>query len=249
MHLFGHISSAIRARLKASSQLSESLGSRRQVLTMESVVLNTLNFELSTISILKFLARFLKAARLDQLVPGADHAKKVSEMKLFAEVRERFGLGSLPALVITVGSLQYVAELTLQDYKFIKVLPSKVAAAVVSLTLRVFRQADWVRLPLDAPLACASTHALWLQTPTLQHYTKYQLQDLQPCLALLAQTLQVVKCLKAAASSLFLSLVVQGSAPTAGQQPLQAVRDKYRSSKFGRVSALSLDALQPMPYL
>ena len=150
MHLLGHISSAIRARLKASSQLSESLGSRRQVLTMESVVLNTLNFELSTISILKFLARFLKAARLDQLVSGADQAKKVSEMKLFAEVRERFGLGSLPALVITVGSLQYVAELTLQDYKFIKVLPSKVAAAVVSLTLRVFRQADWVRLPLDA---------------------------------------------------------------------------------------------------
>jgi len=167
--------------------ISDNTYTREEVLTMESVVLNTLNFELSTISILKFLARFLKAARLDQLVPVADHAKKVSEMKLFAE---------------------YVAELTLQDYKFIKVLPSKVAAAVVSLTLRVFRQADW--------------------TPTLQHYTKYQLQDLQPCLALLAQTLQ-------------------GSAPTAGQQPLQAVRDKYRSSKFGRVSALSLDALQPMP--
>jgi len=170
--------------------ISDNTYTREEVLCMESVVLNTLNFELSTISILKFLARFLKAARLDQIVTGAaDQQKKISEMKLFAE---------------------YVAELTLQDYKFIKILPSKIAAAVVSLTLRVFRQTDW--------------------TPTLQHYTKYEFQDLRPCLILLSQT-------------------VQGSTPTAGQQPLQAVRDKYRSSKFGRVSAYPLDALVAMPYV
>ncbi len=234
------------------SQLIQ-LGSRRQVLCMESVVLNTLNFELSTISILKFLARFLKAARLDQIVTGAaDQQKKISEMKLFAEVRKPCGQRERRARV-TPGPLQYVAELTLQDYKFIKILPSKIAAAVVSLTLRVFRQTDWVRHLLMLSLLRMSSHRQRLQTPTLQHYTKYEFQDLRPCLILLSQTVQVAKGPRHDGVPSFmimiLSSLLQGSTPTAGQQPLQAVRDKYRSSKFGRVSAYPLDALVAMPYV
>ena len=57
---------------------------------------------------------------------------------------------------------RYFAETTLQEYSFIKYMPSTIAAASVSLALRVAQQQEW--------------------TPTLQHYTRYQQATLQPCI-------------------------------------------------------------------
>eukprot|EP00947_MAST-08B_sp_MAST-8B-sp1_P004122 g4122.t1 len=58
---------------------------------------------------------------------------------------------------------RYFAEKTLQEYSFLKYLPSTIAAASVSLALRVSQQPEW--------------------TPTLQHYTRYQEATIQPCMA------------------------------------------------------------------
>ena len=57
---------------------------------------------------------------------------------------------------------RYFAEKSLQEYSFIKYMPSTIAAASVSLALRVAQQQEW--------------------TPTLQHYTRYQQATLQPCI-------------------------------------------------------------------
>lgn len=88
---------------------------------------------------------------------------------------------------------QYLAELTLQEYDFIKYVPSMIAASAVCLANHTLNNEGW--------------------TPTMAHYTGYQLADIYPCIQDLHQ--------------LFIK------APTMDQQ---AVREKYKSQKYSGAS-------------
>lgn len=122
---------------------------REEVLEMERKLLSVLHFDLSTPTIKSFLRRFIRAAQASFEVPS---------------LRLEF-LGN------------YLAELTLVDYPFLKYLPSLTAASAVFLA----------KLTLNN-----DTHP-W--TPTLQHYTGYRPSQLQECVTdLYALQLNVRGC-------------------------------------------------------
>ncbi|KAI8018460.1 Cyclin-A2-4 [Camellia lanceoleosa] len=106
---------------------------RGEVLTMESQVLNYLGFQLAAPTAKSFLRRFLRAAQAIYKTPSL-------ELEFLAN---------------------YLAELTLVDYEFLKFLPSIIAASAVFL-------ARWT---LDQ-----SGHP-W--NATLEHYTSYKASDLK----------------------------------------------------------------------
>mmetsp|Transcript_36896 Transcript_36896/g.59690 ORF Transcript_36896/g.59690 Transcript_36896/m.59690 type:complete len:395 (+) Transcript_36896:91-1275(+) len=60
---------------------------------------------------------------------------------------------------VTAMLAQYIAELALQEYSFLKYLPSNIAAASLSIALQVMHLPSW--------------------TPTLRHYTGYSESDLE----------------------------------------------------------------------
>lgn len=107
---------------------------REEVLQMESQVLNFLGFQLSVPTTKKFLRRYIQAAQSSYKVPCV-------ELEFLAN---------------------YLAELTLTEYSFLKFLPSLIAASAVFL-------ARWA---LDQ-----SNHP-W--NPTLEHYTSYKVSRLKP---------------------------------------------------------------------
>ncbi|GMH11874.1 hypothetical protein Nepgr_013715 [Nepenthes gracilis] len=113
--------------------ITDNTYTREEVLKMESQVLNFLCFQLSVPTTKTFLRRFVQAAQATDKVPSFD-------LELLAN---------------------YLAELTLTDYRFLKYLPSLVAASAVFL-------ARWT---LDQ-----SVHP-W--NPTLEHYTCYKAPDLK----------------------------------------------------------------------
>ncbi|KAK1396186.1 hypothetical protein POM88_006049 [Heracleum sosnowskyi] len=106
---------------------------RDEVLRMESQVLNFLDFQLSTPTTKKFL-RFVQAAQTCYKAPRI-------ELEFLAN---------------------YLAELTLPEYGFLKFLPSLIAASAVFL-------ARWMLDQSNQP---------W--NPTLEHYTNYKVSDLKP---------------------------------------------------------------------
>ncbi|XP_047310700.1 cyclin-A2-4-like [Impatiens glandulifera] len=113
--------------------ITDSTYTREEVLTMEKQVLNLLNFQLSAPTPKTFLRRFLRAA----------HA-----------------LNNAPSLELEFLA-NYLTELTLVDYEFLKFIPSMIAAAAVFL-------ARWT---LDQ-----SIHP-W--NSTMVYYTKYKASDLK----------------------------------------------------------------------
>ncbi|CAH9076843.1 unnamed protein product [Cuscuta europaea] len=115
-----------------------------QVLKMESHVLNLLDFQLSTPTTKKFLRRFVQAAQTSYQVPSV-------ELEFMAN---------------------YLAELTLVDYSFLKILPSLIAASAVFL-------ARWTLDQSEHP---------W--NPTLEHYTRYKALELKTTVSAL-QDLQL----------------------------------------------------------
>ena len=115
--------------------ITDNTYTKNQVLKMECEVLNDLGFHLSVPTIKTFLRRFLRAAHASQKAPCA-----------------------------TLGYLgNYLAELTLTDYSFLKFHPSVVAASAVFL-------ARWTLDQSDLPWNC-----------TLEHYTSYKSSDIQGC--------------------------------------------------------------------
>lgn len=104
-----------------------------EVLKMESQVLNLLHFQLSVPTIKTFLRRFVQAAQVSSEVPSV-------EVEYLAN---------------------YLAELTLVEYSFLKFLPSLMAASAVLL-------ARWTLNQSDNP---------W--NLTLEHYTKYKASELK----------------------------------------------------------------------
>ncbi|CAH9076842.1 unnamed protein product [Cuscuta europaea] len=124
--------------------ITDNTYSREEVLKMESHVLNLLDFQLSTPTTKKFLRRFVQAAQTSYQVPSV-------ELEFMAN---------------------YLAELTLVDYSFLKILPSLIAASAVFL-------ARWTLDQSEHP---------W--NPTLEHYTRYKALELKTTVSAL-QDLQL----------------------------------------------------------
>ncbi|KAF3612543.1 Cyclin-A2-1 [Capsicum annuum] len=117
---------------------------KEEVVKMESRVLNFVGFQLAAPTTKNFLRRFVQAAQASYEVPSV-------ELEFMAN---------------------YLAELTLAEYGFLKFLPSVTAASAVFL-------ARWT---LDQ-----SNHP-W--NPTLVHYTRYKVLELKTTVLLL-QDLQM----------------------------------------------------------
>ncbi|XP_062227742.1 cyclin-A2-1-like [Phragmites australis] len=121
--------------------ITDNTYTKSEVLKMECQVLNDLGFRLSVPTTKTFLRRFLRAAQASRKAPS-----------------------------LTLGFLaNYLAELTLIDYGFLKFLPSVVAASAVFL-------ARWTLDPSDLP---------W--NYTLEHYTSYKSSDIQTCVCALRE--------------------------------------------------------------
>ncbi|XP_038710676.1 cyclin-A2-2 [Tripterygium wilfordii] len=113
--------------------ITDNTYTRGEVLKMESQLLNLLHFQLSVPTTKTFLRRFIQATHTFYKVP-------CTEMEFLAN---------------------YLAELTLLEYNFLKYLPSIVAASAVFL-------ARWTLNQSDHP---------W--NPTLEHYTSYKASELK----------------------------------------------------------------------
>ncbi|KAJ6674060.1 CYCLIN-A2-4, partial [Salix viminalis] len=113
--------------------ITDNTYTRGEVLKMESQVLNFLHFQLSVPTTKSFLRRFIQAAQASSKVPRV-------ELEFLAN---------------------YLAELTLVEYNFLKLLPSLVAASAVFL-------ARWTLDQSDHP---------W--NSTLEHYTSYTASELK----------------------------------------------------------------------
>ena len=96
--------------------ISDNTYKRDEILHMEGMVLNRLNFELSVATTKVFINRFLKAAK-------AGECDSTTEMLC-----------------------KYLCELTQQEYGFIKYRPSEVAAAGLRLALHTMRLPAWTPL-------------------------------------------------------------------------------------------------------
>ncbi|KAL6603291.1 hypothetical protein ACP70R_043652 [Stipagrostis hirtigluma subsp. patula] len=121
--------------------ITDNTYSKAEVLKMERQVVNDLGFHLSVPTTKTFLRRFLRAAQAVCKAPS-----------------------------ITLGFLaNYLAELTLVDYGFLRFLPSVVAASAIFL-------ARWTLNQSDHP---------W--NHTLEHYTSYKSSDIKICVCALRE--------------------------------------------------------------
>lgn len=96
--------------------ISDKAYTREQILAMEGDVLAKLNFQLTTPNAYVFLKRFCKVAGI------------ISSPRSKTEFLANF-----------------LVELTLQEYKMLKYLPSMIAASAVYLALKTMGQPCWVR--------------------------------------------------------------------------------------------------------
>lgn len=108
--------------------ITDNTYTRDEVLKMESEVLNLLHFQLAVPTTKTFLRRYIQVAQCSYKVPCV-------ELELLAN---------------------YLAELTLVEYNFLKFLPSLIAASAIFL-------ARWTLNQSEHP---------W--NPTLEHYTSYK---------------------------------------------------------------------------
>lgn len=96
--------------------ISDKAYSREEILKMEANMLGMLNFNVTAPSAFAFLKRFVKVA-------GFLHHDEGREERLCT----------------------YLVELTLQEYRMLKYLPSVIAASAVCLAQKMLRQGSWVR--------------------------------------------------------------------------------------------------------
>lgn len=111
--------------------ISDNTYKREEIMSMEAIILNRLNFELSIATSKGFLNRYMKAAKA----------------------------GECDAT--TEALCQYLCELTLQEYSFLKYRPSQIAAAAFRLALHTMRLPSW--------------------TPLLEQISNFSAQQLSGC--------------------------------------------------------------------
>ncbi len=90
--------------------VSDSAYTREQIISMESVMLNELKFNVTVPYSMRFTERYVRLTH---------HSPESKEL------------------------VNYFTELTLQDYKFLRFLPSTIAAAAVSLSLHLTGAPSW----------------------------------------------------------------------------------------------------------
>jgi len=113
--------------------ISDNTYKREEILGMEGTILNRLMFELSVATAKGFLNRYLKAAKA----------------------------GECDATTMML--CQYLCELTLQEYSFLKYSPSEIAASALHLALHTMRLPAW--------------------SPVLEHAAGYTADQLRACVA------------------------------------------------------------------
>jgi len=113
--------------------ISDKAYTRDQILMMESIMLNTLQFNLTVPSALRFAQRYIK------LAIGVDKRFKTL--------------------------VEYLTELTLQNYNFLLYLPSKIASSAVYLALSM--------------VSGKLRKSIW--TPLLRSQTNYDEEQLSAC--------------------------------------------------------------------
>ena len=116
--------------------VSDQLYSREEILRMEGLILSTLGFELTAPSAFGFLRRFAKVAGISRSLASAPR----STTELLAN---------------------YLLELTLQEYKMLKYLPSLLCAAAIWLALKTRGEPPW--------------------SAALEQHSGYAEAELQPC--------------------------------------------------------------------
>jgi len=112
--------------------ISDKAYTREQILAMEGLMLSRLNFQLTTPNAFVFLKRFAKIAGIQ--TPTKTGGNKTELLANF------------------------LVELTLQEYKMLKYLPSTIAASAVYLALKTMGQQPWT--PELAQHACYTEAAL-----------------------------------------------------------------------------------------
>ncbi|CAN7041929.1 unnamed protein product [Brassica rapa subsp. trilocularis] len=129
-------------RIEEFCSITDNTYTRDEVLEMKSQVLKHFSFQIYTPTSKTFLRRFLRAAQASHfMMPSV-------EMEFLAN---------------------YLTELTLVEYEFLKYLPSVIAASAVFLARWTVNQ---------------SSHP-W--NPTLEHYTTYKASDLKTCVQALQE--------------------------------------------------------------
>uniref|UniRef100_A0A5B7CC44 Putative cyclin-A2-2-like n=1 Tax=Davidia involucrata TaxID=16924 RepID=A0A5B7CC44_DAVIN len=158
--------------------ITDNTYTRGEVLKMESQVLNFLGFQLSVPTTKKFLRRFIQAAQFSYKVPSV-------ELEFLAN---------------------YLAELTLIEYSFLKFFPSLIAASAVFL-------ARWTLDQSDHP---------W--NPTLEHYTSYKSSELKATvLALQELQLNANECSLDAIREKYMQRKFKCVATLSSPKPVQSI--------------------------
>ncbi|KAL7159432.1 hypothetical protein ABFS83_01G026700 [Erythranthe nasuta] len=130
--------------------ITDNTYTKEEVVQMESRILNYIEFQVSVPTTKKFLRRFIQAAQVSYKVPSV-------ELEFLAN---------------------YLAELSLTNYSFLKFLPSLIAASAVFL-------ARWTLDQSDHP---------W--NPTLEHYTRHKFSELKTAVLELQELQQnTTKCM------------------------------------------------------
>ena len=185
--------------------ISDKAYTRDEILRMEGQLLAKLNFQLTTPNAFVFVKRFAKVA----------------------------GIATTPRSTTELLA-NYLVELTLQDYKMLKYLPSTICASAIYLALKTKGRTPWVRAaprsrltalesPVprpSSPCLCARAERLcarWAwQTPELEKHSTYKEADLQACVRDIHELHK-----------------------NASTHSLQAVRKKYAQEKHGNVSSIA----------
>lgn len=136
--------------------ISDHAYERDHILHMESIMLNSLNFQLTQVTSLRFLQRFMNTPNVDFMIQARQN-QQLQPMLLG----------------------QYLLELTLQFVKFLEYRPSTLAASVVYIV------ANHVHASMADSNAAATggtaTPYEWSASMALE--TQHSLADLQPCIA------------------------------------------------------------------
>ena len=178
--------------------ISDKAYTRDEILRMEGQMLAKLNFQLTTPNAFVFVKRFAKVA----------------------------GIATTPRSTTELLA-NYLVELTLQDYKMLKYLPSTICASSIYLALKTKGKTPWVRPPPApavvtasppprTPLAHPRSARAARQTPELEKHSTYKEADLQACVRDIHELHK-----------------------NATGHSLQAVRKKYAQEKHGNVSSIA----------
>lgn len=222
---------------------------KSQMLHMETIILNTLNFELTTVSSLRFLQRFLN-------LPGVD----------------RMASQEMDAVLVRLVAM-YLLENTLQHSKFLQYKPSTLAASVVYIICnhihqttqmhqRAMEAAALEQTQQQSPASdsvftessssssssssstCSSTSSVpFVWNEVFQNETRHREDELVDCVREIYTTWHALSSREALAMSQQQQQQQSPSGSTSAPAPTHcAVFKKYGKERFGCVNQMQIIA-------